>query len=170
MQHPSKTCKAQNYDLSTHSSGASQRPSLAWLPFSVVGSGLDCILGSVLGTLLARGWPTILPSKHAHQAREDITIHNSLCKWLNLPGDVHPRVQNGLIRRVEVRGTGLRQDLCAFRQVVDVEDPQKTQPHVLPGVILRLRSVRGFDENLPYTKWTIIPHSNAVVHLDLRIP
>ena len=133
---PSTAWKQQIYCLSIHLSGLPRKPTFTWLSLSLVGSSLDTILGSGLVTLLARDWHTILSSKHPHQAREDIPIHNSLCEWLNLPCNVHPRVQNGLVRRVEGRGTGLRQDLCALRQIVDVEDPQKTQPHVLPGVIL----------------------------------
>lgn len=106
---------------------------IAWLPCCLVGSSLDILLAS----------------KHAHQAREDVPVHNSLRKWLNVSGNVHPHVQDRLVRRAEVRRTGLRQDLCALGQVVDVEDPQQAQPHIFTGVVLWLRSVWSFLGDMP---------------------
>lgn len=141
--------KKRDYYLFMHLSRQSQKPAFTWLLFSRIGSDLDSILNGVLDSLLARDLCIILAGKHAHQAREDVTVHDSLCEWLNFSGDVHPGVQNGLVRRVEVRGTRLWQDLCAFRQVVDVEYPQKTQAYVLPGVILRQMSVHRPGDGNP---------------------
>lgn len=92
-----------------HHSDPPQHLVFTWLPFLLVDSGLSILL----------------PGKHTHQARKDVSVHNGLCEWLNVPGDVHPHVQHRLVGRVEIRRTGLRQDLRALRQVVDVEDPQE---------------------------------------------
>lgn len=116
----------------------------AWLTFSLVSGDTlvrgDSLVGrdSLVGgdSLVSGGVDILLAGKHAHQARENVPVHNSLCEWLNVLGDVHPHVKDRLVRRVKVRGAGLRQDLCALRQVVDVEDPQEAQPHVLAGVVL----------------------------------